>query len=79
MRTLSFWVQEWKLAMIKSLYFGGAFLGVTGGGIMSDAIGRRKTLLLTWTVTTVCFFASAFAPHWTVYAGLRFMLGVSCK
>jgi len=71
--------QAWKLALVKSLYFAGAMFGVTMGGVASDVYGRRATIIGAWSITCVCLLGSAFAPSWTIYAALRFLLGASAN
>lgn len=39
--------------------------------------GRRNTILVSYILTTVFGFASAFAHSYTVFAVLRFFTGVS--
>lgn len=45
--------------------------------LMVLRFGRRNTLLVSYTLTTVFGFSSAFANSYTMFAVLRFFTGVS--
>lgn len=55
----------------------GATFGALAGGKMSDAIGRRKTLIVTAIIFIAGAFLTALAPNLLVFIVLRSFVGVS--
>jgi len=64
---------------MKSLYFAGSFVGAVLGGALSDARGRRPTLIHMWALTALGTSLAAASQHWLLYAAARFTLGITSK
>ncbi len=74
-------IDDWGLTpatmgTIGSLAFVGMMIGALAAGRLSDALGRRRTILacaiLFSTLTTLC----AFAPNPVVFGALRLLAGI---
>ncbi|XP_074468403.1 solute carrier family 22 member 6-B [Sebastes fasciatus] len=78
-------VTEWDLVCDKaglnslssSIYMFGLLVGSVLFGAMADRYGRRFILLLSIALQTVFGVAVAFAPNFTVYVILRFIVGAT--
>ncbi|KAK7912917.1 hypothetical protein WMY93_013128 [Mugilogobius chulae] len=74
---------EWDLVcdnvrlnkVIVTIFFTGVMLGSAVFGYLSDRFGRRKTLLLSYVVTTTFGFASAYSNHFAAFTVMRFFTG----
>ncbi|KAI4832067.1 hypothetical protein KUCAC02_015051 [Chaenocephalus aceratus] len=74
---------EWDLVWDKrrmnrataSIFFLGVMFGAAAFGYLSDRFGRRRTLLISYMLTTVFGFASAFSYNFTLFAVMRFLTG----
>jgi SP family galactose:H+ symporter-like MFS transporter len=55
----------------------GAAIGALGGGKLSDALGRRKTLVITASAFTICSLCTALCSNWTTFLLFRFLVGLS--
>ncbi|XP_076081366.1 organic cation transporter protein-like [Mytilus galloprovincialis] len=66
---------KYKISLSKTIFFGGVLVGSFMFGIISDTIGRRKTLL----IATLFLFASGLTLAWsqsyTMFVILRFCTG----
>ena len=66
----------WQIALLFSAFSFGQFLGEPFWGRLSDRIGRRPVLIMTISVTALCYVALAFAPNiWLAFLA-RFASGV---
>ncbi|XP_056904250.1 solute carrier family 22 member 7-like [Takifugu flavidus] len=78
-------VMEWDLVcdrkslanMTATTFFIGVMLGAIVFGYLSDKYGRKSTLLVSYILTTVFGFASAFANSYIMFSVLRFFTGFS--
>ncbi|MGS0683888.1 multidrug effflux MFS transporter [Nakamurella sp. GG22] len=66
-----------QVQLTLTTFFIGMALGQLIGGPVSDARGRRGTLLLALMVLTVASIACAFSPSITVMMAARFVQGLS--
>ena len=61
---------------LGSAVFFGMFLGAGGGGLLADAIGRKKTIILAMVIYGLTSFLAAAAPtYWTLWI-VRLIEGV---
>uniref|UniRef100_A0A3B5AFW4 Solute carrier family 22 member 5 n=1 Tax=Stegastes partitus TaxID=144197 RepID=A0A3B5AFW4_9TELE len=68
---------SWKKPMTSSVYFCGVLTGSFITGQLSDRYGRKIVLFLTIAIQTVFTFSQAFAPSWTVFCALFFVVGLA--
>jgi benzoate transport len=74
-------LKEWSLTPVEggsiaSYTFVGLMLGAAGFGIVSDRIGRKKTLTLAVAISGIFNGLAYFAPDYTVFCILRFLSGL---
>jgi AAHS family benzoate transporter-like MFS transporter len=74
-------LNEWHLTPVQggsiaSYTFVGLMLGAAGFGILSDRIGRKKTLILAVAISGIFNGIAYFAPDYTVFCVLRFLSGL---
>jgi len=74
-------LREWSLTPVEggsiaSYTFVGLMLGAAGFGILSDRIGRKKTLILAVAISGIFNGLAFFAPDYTVFCVLRFLSGL---
>jgi len=74
-------LKEWRLTPVEggsiaSYTFIGLMLGAAGFGILSDRIGRKKTLILAVAISGIFNGIAYFAPDYTVFCVLRFRSGL---
>lgn len=55
--------ESWKISLTSSIYFIGAFFGVWLLGILSDAIGRYRTLVISLVMCIVPAWVMPFIPQ----------------
>ena len=65
--------------VIGTTYMVGLMIGSFGFGLLSDAIGRRKTLIIGLTLTSVSGVLGAFMPNAILFGIMRFLSGVGAK
>jgi AAHS family benzoate transporter-like MFS transporter len=73
--------QEWGLTtaqagLIGSLALVGMLLGTMSVGMLTDRLGRRRIMLASITVFSICMILTAFAPTAEMFGGLRFLTGL---
>ncbi|XP_037530832.1 solute carrier family 22 member 7-like [Nematolebias whitei] len=74
---------EWDLVCEKkslnrataTIFFMGVMVGAAAFGYHSDRFGRKKTLLVSYIITAVFGFASAFSYNFSSFAVTRFFSG----
>ncbi|XP_062242919.1 solute carrier family 22 member 7-like [Platichthys flesus] len=59
-----------------TIFFIGVMLGAAIFGYLGDRLGRRRALLVSYIMTTIFGFASAFSHNFTMFAAMRFLTGV---
>ena len=74
-------LKEWKLTPIvagslASYGFMGLMVGAAGFGMLSDRIGRKKTLMTCIAIFSVFSGAAFLAPSFKVFVALRFLAGL---
>uniref|UniRef100_A0A3P8TFT5 Solute carrier family 22 member 6 n=1 Tax=Amphiprion percula TaxID=161767 RepID=A0A3P8TFT5_AMPPE len=75
---------EWDLVCDKkpvnsataTIFFMGVMVGAAIFGYLSDRFGRKKMLLLSYIITALFGFASAFAHSFPMFAAMRFFTGL---
>ncbi|WP_120520122.1 MFS transporter [Arthrobacter celericrescens] len=73
--------QEWGLTtaqagVIGSLALIGMLLGTMSVGVLTDRLGRRRIMLASITLFSICMLATAFAPSAEAFGALRFLTGL---
>lgn len=73
--------QEWGLTtagagMIGSLALVGMLLGTMSVGMLTDRLGRRRIMLASITMFSICMLLTAFAPSAEIFGALRFLTGL---
>ncbi|KAM4594444.1 solute carrier family 22 member 7-like [Fundulus diaphanus] len=74
---------EWDLVCDKksvnrataTIFFMGVMVGAAAFGYHSDRFGRKKTLLVSYIITAIFGFASAFSYNFAMFAAMRFFTG----
>ncbi len=74
-------LKEWNLTPVvagslASYGFMGLMIGAAGFGMLSDRIGRKKTLMMCIAIFSIFSGAAFFAPNFEVFVGLRFLAGL---
>lgn len=74
-------LKAWNLTPVEggsiaSYTFIGFMVGAAGFGILSDRIGRKKTLTLAVAISGIFNGLAYFAPDYTVFCLLRFLSGL---
>ncbi|KAL3882126.1 hypothetical protein ACJMK2_028497 [Sinanodonta woodiana] len=60
------------------LFFSGVFAGSFILGVVSDAMGRKKTLYFSLILMLGSTMSLTWAPNYATYVSLRFLVGASC-
>ena len=73
--------QEWGLTtaqagMIGSMALVGMLLGTMSVGMLTDKLGRRRIMLASITMFSICMLLTAFAPSAEIFGALRFLTGI---
>eukprot|EP00040_Diaphanoeca_grandis_P027247 m.154651 g.154651 ORF g.154651 m.154651 type:complete len:588 (-) comp30901_c0_seq4:322-2085(-) len=66
---------KWKAAFLGSAYFAGVGVGAVVFGPLSDTIGRKKTIWITFVGMQVFAIASAFCNDFGSYMVMRVLTG----
>ncbi|KAM9315239.1 solute carrier family 22 member 7-like [Pholidichthys leucotaenia] len=77
-------VTEWDLVCDKrhmnrataTIFFMGVMTGAAVFGYLSDRFGRRRMILLSYVMTALFGFASAFSYDFSVFVAMRFFTGL---
>lgn len=74
-------IKEWKLTPVvagsmASYGFIGLIIGTAFFGMLSDAIGRKKALMLAIADFTIFSGAAYFAPNFQVFSAMRLLAGI---
>ncbi|XP_033740180.1 organic cation transporter protein-like [Pecten maximus] len=67
-----------KTSHAQMIFFGGVLVGAICLGSLSDIIGRKKTLYLSFLMLLGTTLSLAWAPDFTTFCILRFLIGASC-
>ncbi|XP_013411039.1 organic cation transporter protein isoform X2 [Lingula anatina] len=67
--------EKWKIATAQIVFMAGVLVGAFVMGALSDAIGRKPTLIISVLLQGVCGTAAAFAPEYYSFIVLRFFVG----
>ena len=74
-------LKEWQLTPVKagtmiSYGFLGLMVGAAGFGLISDRIGRKKSIMMVVVVFSVFNSAAYFAPNFEIFCLFRFLAGI---
>jgi len=74
-------LREWQLTPVKggtmiSYGFLGLMVGAAGFGLVSDRIGRKKSIMIVVVVFSVFNSAAYFAPNFEIFCLFRFLSGI---
>ena len=67
-------ISDWQFALVGSAIFAGMLMGCAVGGVASDAVGRRSSLIASCGLISLCGLISAAAQDMYTFAGFRFSL-----
>jgi len=67
--------EDWIPSTIASIQMAGVMLGGGVAGPLGDYLGRRKTMLMMYSLNTVVIFVQAFSPNWYMVAVCAFFIG----
>ncbi|XP_048771044.2 organic cation transporter protein-like isoform X2 [Ostrea edulis] len=68
---------RYKTSLAKSMFFVGVLVGALGLGMLSDAIGRKKTLSLSVILMMASSIGLAWAPNYIAFVLIRICVGAS--
>ncbi|XP_076081367.1 organic cation transporter protein-like [Mytilus galloprovincialis] len=66
---------KYKVSLSKTIFFGGVLLGSFMFGVISDTIGRKKTLLMASILMLASGISLSFSVNYTMFVILRFCTG----
>lgn len=66
-------------SVAKMMFFGGVMVGSFVFGLLSDKIGRKKTLYISFILILVSSVTLYWAESLEVYIFLRFLVGAACS
>lgn len=67
---------SWKVQLAQSAFFMGFLFGASLWGILSDSLGRRRSLLLSCFLSAAVTFVNAFAPTYSIFFLCRVLSGL---
>ncbi|XP_021380019.1 organic cation transporter protein-like isoform X2 [Mizuhopecten yessoensis] len=67
-----------KTSHAQMIFFGGVLVGAIGLGSLSDIIGRKKTLYISFLLLLGSTLGVAWAPDFITFCVLRFLVGAAC-
>ncbi len=65
-----------QIALATSLGFLGMFIGALGGGMISDRLGRKRSLMAMVTFFSVASLLNGLAPNFPLLLAARFLTGI---
>ncbi|MDQ2802783.1 MAG: MFS transporter, partial [Pseudomonadota bacterium] len=65
-----------QIALATSLGFLGMFIGALGGGLISDRLGRRRSLMAMVAFFSVASLLNGLAPNLPLLLAARFLTGI---
>jgi len=68
--------ENYKVALVGSIYMAGLMIGSSTAGFISDAFGRRKALLFCILVSSTGSLVGTFMPEYWSYTVLRFITAI---
>lgn len=68
--------EKYKVPLSNTMFFLGVFCGAFIFGIISDHLGRKKTLAISLYLQVPISLAVAFMPEYISFTVLRFILGI---
>ena len=74
---LAFGLSDWQQGFVVSSPTLGALIAMCCAGAVSDAIGRRKTLIIIAALYLVSALASALSVNYWMLVGARFLGGMA--
>lgn len=69
--------ENYKQSFAKLIFFAGVLVGSLLVGMLSDAIGRKKAIQLSFILVTATAISLAFSPNYIVFVILYFLLGAA--
>ncbi len=70
-------LSSFQQELVTSLLLVGAMVGALAAGRVADAVGRRRTILITALIFVVGVLLAAFAPTYWVLIVARFVIGLA--
>ncbi|XP_078704011.1 organic cation transporter protein-like [Branchiostoma floridae x Branchiostoma belcheri] len=69
---------KWLASMAQAIFMLGVLVGSITFGALSDRFGRKVIMFVANALLGITGIATMFAPDFTVFVILRFMVGVQC-
>ncbi|XP_064652002.1 organic cation transporter protein-like [Lineus longissimus] len=69
--------QSFLTPLVSTIYMAGFLVGCVVYGALSDAIGRKKTIIGCLVLEVAFGVSAAFSPNYAVFCVLRFFVGTS--
>ncbi|KAI8481835.1 hypothetical protein Bbelb_404400 [Branchiostoma belcheri] len=69
---------KWLASMAQAIFMLGVLVGSITFGALSDKFGRKVIMFVANALLGITGIATMFAPDFTVFVILRFMVGVQC-
>ncbi|XP_039248425.2 solute carrier family 22 member 15-like [Styela clava] len=68
--------EQWVIDLMGSLFFAGYIAGSFIFGQLPDLYGRKRIMIINFTLAAICCFCSAFCQNWHTFAATRFIGGL---